>query len=58
MKVRYDDFRIVTRDVSIAQPTNAPDAIRRAAFEALSRVPTERRLRLIGVRVAALSRAD
>ncbi|HOA93136.1 MAG TPA: DNA polymerase IV [Quisquiliibacterium sp.] len=57
VKVRYDDFRIVTRDVSIAHPTSAPDAIRRAAFEALSRVPTERRLRLIGVRVAALSRA-
>ena len=56
VKVRYDDFRIVTRDVSVTQPTNAPDAIRRAAFEALARVPTERRLRLIGVRVAALSR--
>ena len=54
IKVRFDDFRTVTRDLSLAQPTCDEIAIRRAAFECLARLPLERRLRLIGVRVGTL----
>lgn len=57
VKVRFDDFRIVTRDLSVAEPTDDPVAIRRAAFECLARLPMSRRIRLLGVRVGALSRA-
>jgi DNA polymerase-4 len=55
IKLRYADFRTVTRDVTLPQPTADAMAIRRAAGECLRRVPLEQRLRLLGVRVSALS---
>jgi len=56
VKARYDDFRIVTRDQTLPEATDDAAAIRRAAFECLGRVPAQRRLRLLGVRVAGLAR--
>jgi DNA polymerase-4 len=58
VKLRYDDFRTVTRDHSIDVPTADAAIIRAAARACLKRVPLERRLRLLGVRVGALVRAD
>ena len=55
IKLRYDDFRIVTRDVTLPRSTDDATTIRRAAGECLRRVPLEKRLRLLGVRVTALS---
>ncbi len=57
VKVRYDDFRIVTRDLTLPVATDEAGAIRRAAFECLGRVPATRRLRLLGARVAGLAHA-
>lgn len=57
VKVRYDDFRIVTRGATLAAATGDAHTIRRAAFACLERVPAARRLRLLGVRVGALSRS-
>lgn len=54
IKVRYTDFTITTRDLSMAQATNAPSQILQAALNGLARVPANRRIRLIGVRVGAL----
>lgn len=54
IKLRYDDFRTVTRDVTLTEATDDPTVIRRAAGECLKRVPLERRLRLLGVRVGGL----
>ncbi len=54
LKLRYDDFKTVTRDQTIAAPTQDARAIRRAAGECLKRVPLDRRIRLLGVRVGAL----
>ncbi|MCC7058899.1 MAG: DNA polymerase IV [Burkholderiaceae bacterium] len=56
VKVRYDDFRIVTRALTLPRATDEARDIRHAAFECLARVPAQRRLRLLGVRAAALSR--
>jgi len=58
LKLRYDNFKTVTRDRTLDEPTGDATAIRRAAGECLKRVPLERRIRLLGVRVAALSKAD
>ncbi len=58
IKLRYDDFRTVTRDATLAAPIHDAAAIRRAAGECLRRVPLERRLRLLGVRVGALVALD
>jgi DNA polymerase IV len=56
IKLRYDDFKTVTRDVSIAMPTADAATIRRAAGECLLRVPLQKRLRLLGVKISALSK--
>lgn len=58
IKLRYDDFRTVTRDLTLDAPTGDAAAIRRAAGLCLKRVPLERRLRLLGVRVGALYRLN
>ncbi len=55
IKLRYDDFRRITRDLTIEVPTDDAAAIRRAAGECLRRVPLDQRLRLIGVRAGALT---
>jgi DNA polymerase-4 len=57
IKLRYDDFRTVTRDITLAAPVADAASIRRAARECLKRVPLERRLRLLGVRVGGLLHA-
>ena len=58
IKLRYDNFQIVTRDQSLALPVHEAAAIRRVAGQCLKRVDLSRRLRLLGVRVSALRRAD
>ncbi len=56
LKLRFDNFKTVTRDQTIDEPTQDAALIRRAAGECLKRVPLDRRIRLLGVRVGALSR--
>ena len=56
LKLRYDNFKTVTRDHTLIDPTGDAATIRRAAGECLKRVPLDRRIRLLGVRVGALSK--
>jgi len=56
VKLRYDDFSTVTRDVTLAAATADPAQIIEAARVCLRRAPLERRLRLLGVRLAGLER--
>jgi DNA polymerase-4 len=58
LKLRYDNFKTLTRDRTIAEPTQDARAIRRAASECLKRVPLERRIRLLGVRISGLCRPE
>lgn len=58
LKLRYDNFKTVTRERTVGEPTRDAAAIRRAAGECLKRVPLDRRIRLLGVRVAALRKCD
>jgi DNA polymerase-4 len=57
IKLRFDDFKTVTRDLTLLDPTAEPEAIRRAAGLCLKRVDFTRRLRLMGVRMASLKHA-
>jgi DNA polymerase-4 len=57
IKLRYDDFKIATRDQTIDHFTADPKTIRRTAGLCLKRVPLDRPLRLLGVRVGALAKA-
>jgi DNA polymerase IV len=55
IKLRFDDFKSVTRDLSLPAHTLDARTIRRAAGECLKRVDLTRRLRLLGVRAGALA---
>jgi DNA polymerase-4 len=54
VKLRFDDFQIVTRNVVLTDLTAAPADILAAARECLKRAPLQRALRLLGVRASAL----
>ena len=54
IKVKYADFRAVTRDLTLAHDLTDAADIRKAAGECLKRVPWEQRIRLLGVRAGAL----
>ncbi|MDA7977311.1 MAG: DNA polymerase IV [Pirellulales bacterium] len=60
LKVRFADFRTITRSHSLAQPTNTTQEIWLAAAEILStRVPTDRgAVRLIGIGVSHFDNAS
>lgn len=54
LKLRYADFRTVTRDTTLRAPIDDAESIRDAVRSCLKRVPLDARLRLLGVRIAAL----
>lgn len=55
IKLRFDNFHTVTRDLTLPAPTDDAKAIRRAAGECLKRIVLERRIRLLGVRCGGLA---
>lgn len=57
IKIKYDNFKSVTRDHTADFYTADAKAIRVLAGQCLKRVPLDRRLRLLGVRVGALVKA-
>jgi len=58
IKLRFDDFKAVTRDLTIERATAEAATIRRAAGLCLKRVDLSRRIRLLGVRVGNLRKAE
>ncbi|MBI5721232.1 MAG: DNA polymerase IV [Burkholderiales bacterium] len=56
IKLRFEDFRTVTRDLTLPQAVSDAAAIRHAAGLCLKRVDLGRRLRLLGVRAGSLVR--
>jgi DNA polymerase-4 len=58
VKLRYDDFRIMTRELTLDAYTSDARAIRRTAGQCVKRAMLDRRLRLLGVRAGGLSRVD
>jgi DNA polymerase-4 len=56
IKLRFDDFKTVTRDLTLPQAVADAAAIRHAAGLCLRRVDLSRRLRLLGVRAGSLVR--
>jgi DNA polymerase-4 len=58
IKLRYDNFKSVTRDQTIDAYTADARTIRQTAGLCLKRVGLDRRLRLLGVRVGSLARAE
>jgi DNA polymerase-4 len=56
IKLRFEDFKTVTRDLTLPAPVADGADIRRAAGECLKRVDLTRSLRLLGVRASSLTR--
>ncbi len=54
IKLRFDDFRSLTRDLTLPDHTADAAVIRQHAGLCLKRVPLQQRLRLLGVRVGSL----
>jgi len=55
IKLKFEDFRIATRDHTLPWAVADAVSIRRAAGHCLKRVDLERRIRLLGVRVGTLA---
>ena len=54
IKIRFEDFQTVTRELTLEMTTADTEDIRRAARACLRRVALDRRIRLLGVRVGSL----
>lgn len=55
IKIRFEDFSTVTRDITLPAPVADAASIRAAAGQCLRRVDLSKRLRLLGVRVGSLA---
>ena len=58
IKLRYDDFKIATRDQTLEGYTLDAKALRLAAGQCLKRVPLNKKLRLLGVRASSLEKIE
>ena len=58
IKLRYDDFKIATRDQTLDGYTFDAKTIRQVAGQCLKRVPLNKKLRLLGVRAATLEKTE
>ncbi|HEU0204366.1 MAG TPA: DNA polymerase IV [Burkholderiaceae bacterium] len=58
VKLRFDNFRTVTRDKTLEAPTADAALIRKTAGECVKRIELDRKIRLLGVRVGALVPAE
>lgn len=58
IKLRFDNFKTVTRDLTLSEAVAEFTAIRGAAGQCLRRVELARTLRLLGVRASGLERAN
>ncbi|MFG6448356.1 DNA polymerase IV [Roseateles sp. BYS180W] len=56
IKLRFEGFRTVTRDLTLREPVSSASQIRQAAGQCLKRVDLSDRIRLLGVRVSKLCR--
>jgi DNA polymerase-4 len=57
IKLRYDDFKSVTRNHTLDHSTADARTLRKIAGQCLKRVPLSQRLRLLEVRFGSLAKA-
>ncbi len=54
LKVRFSDFKTYTRAMTLQEPIDSLEHIRKAAFQCLGRIELKMKVRLIGVRLTQL----
>lgn len=55
VKLKFEDFTTVTRDITLPRNTADPGTILKAARDCLKRVPFDKKIRLLGVRISTLT---
>lgn len=55
VKIKFSDFQVVTRDMTLTGDVHSGQAIRKAAGECLKRISMQQKIRLLGVRASGLS---
>ena len=55
IKLKFEDFTTVTRDITLPRNTADPLTILKAARDCLKRVPFDKKIRLLGVRMSTLT---
>ena len=58
IKLRFDDFKTVTRDLTLPAPISDAKSLRIAAGKCLKRIDLSKNIRLLGVKASGLIRAD
>ena len=58
IKLRYDDFKVATRDITLQDHTVDAKSLRQAVGHCLKRVPLIKKLRLLGVRASNLKNLE
>jgi DNA polymerase-4 len=58
LKVRFNDFKTLTRAKTLQGASDSLEEIRRAAFDCLKRFELKKKVRLIGVRVSGLEKKE
>jgi DNA polymerase IV len=56
VKIRFSDFRTQTRAITLDEPTDDLETIRKAAFTCLGRFDLRNKVRLVGMRAGGLTR--
>jgi DNA polymerase-4 len=58
IKLRFDDFKTVTRDITLEESTADAKMIRQSASQNLKRIELDKTIRLLGVKAGNLERPD
>ncbi len=58
VRIRFADFKTLSRQVTMSRPSNSPRTITHAARECLKHVALVKKVRLIGVRLSGLVPLD
>lgn len=54
VKIRFEDFKTLTRAKTLESPADVLEVLRKVAFECLGRIEIKKRVRLVGVRATGL----
>ncbi|MFQ6404571.1 DNA polymerase IV [Methylophilus sp. 'Pure River'] len=58
IKLRFDDFKTVTRDLTLPTPISDARSLRQFSGKCLKRIDLDKKIRLLGVKASGLVRAD
>jgi DNA polymerase-4 len=58
LKVRFSDFKTLTRAKTFHDPTDSLEEVKKGAFECLGRIDLKKKVRLVGIRIGHLEKVE